>query len=115
MTPRTASAERRVELEQELARFLPLLAGPGGAEKVILFGSLARNEGREDSDLDLVVVKKTSLPFWRRIAEVRRLLKPRVAADVLVYTPDEFAELSAERPFVRDEVVRDGRVVYERP
>ena len=81
---------------------------------MILFGSFARGEDVADSDLDLVVVKRTSLPFWRRVAEVRRLLKPRIAADVMVYTPEELEQLARERPFVRDEILGRGRVVYER-
>lgn len=109
-----AVLDRRARLQAELARFLPLLAGPGEAERVILFGSLARGEEGADSDLDLVVVKRTSLPFWRRVAEIRNLLKPRVAADVLVYTPEEIEQLASERPFVRDEILARGRVLYER-
>ena len=81
---------------------------------MILFGSFARGEDVADSDLDLVVVKRTNLPFWRRVAEVRRLLKPRIAADVMVYTPEELEQLARERPFVRDEILGRGRVVYER-
>ena len=105
---------RRARLEAELARYLPLLAGPGGAERVILFGSFARGEDGADSDLDLVVVKRTGLPFWKRVAEIRQLLKPRVAADVIVYTPEEIEQLGRERTFVRDEILGRGRVLHER-
>ena len=112
----TASiSERRARLEAELARFLPLLAGPGHAERVILFGSFARGEDGAESDLDLVVVKRTNLPFWKRVSEIRQLLKPRVAADVIVYTPEEIEQMGKDRPFVRDEILGRGRVLYERP
>ena len=114
MTAETDTMARRSLLEEELARFLRLLAGPGGAEKVILFGSFARGEQADESDLDLVVVKRTDLPFWKRVIEVRKLLRPRVAVDVLVYTPEEIDQLANERPFVRDEILGRGRVVYER-
>jgi predicted nucleotidyltransferase len=113
--PTAASvSNRRALLEAELARYLPLLAGPGEAERVILFGSFARGEDAAESDLDIVVVKRTSLPFWRRVAEIRRLLKPRIATDVIVYTPEEVEQLAIERPFVRDEILGRGRVIYER-
>lgn len=114
MTAETDTMVRRSLLEEELARFLPLLAGPGGAEKVILFGSFARGEQADESDLDLVVVKRTDLPFWKRVIEIRKLLRPRVAVDVLVYTPEEIEQMANERPFVRDEILGRGRVVYER-
>jgi hypothetical protein len=45
---------------------------------------------------------------------VLELLKPQVGVDVLVYTPEEFEQLSKERAFVRQEIVAKGRVIYER-
>jgi hypothetical protein len=32
---------------------------------------------------------------------------------VLVYTPDEFEQMRQERPFVQQEIVEKGRVLYE--
>lgn len=91
-----------------------------GAEKVILFGSLARaldgEEGAlgEWSDLDLVVVAETEQPFYERMKRLKRRVRPKVGADTLVYTPDEWEQMQAERSFVRNEMVNKGRVVYER-
>jgi hypothetical protein len=34
--------------------------------------------------------------------------------DILVYTPEEFAQLSQERTFVRQEILAKGKVIYER-
>jgi predicted nucleotidyltransferase len=34
-------------------------------ESIILFGSVARGEAKEDSDIDILVVRKTF--FWREI------------------------------------------------
>ena len=44
---------------------------------------------------------------------MRRLLRPRIGLDLLVYTPDEFEQLCRERPFFRDEVLGKGKVLYE--
>lgn len=81
-----------------------------GADKVILFGSLAR--GREDlfTDIDLIVVMESELPFVERCVWVYREVVPRVAADILVYTPAEFEEMK-ERPFLRH-ALREGVVLY---
>ena len=83
-------------------------------ERVILFGSLVGGNVRPESDIDLVIIKQTELPFWKRLREMRRLLQPRVGTDILVYTPNEFEQLRRERPFFRDEILNKGRVVYER-
>lgn len=46
---------------------------------------------RPGSDVDLLLVKETSVPFWERVREFDDLydLYPRL--DVLVYTPEELA------------------------
>ncbi|MDW8327701.1 MAG: nucleotidyltransferase domain-containing protein [Anaerolineales bacterium] len=84
-------------------------------ERVILFGSLASEAVSEWSDLDLVIIKKTDKPFVRRLREVALLCRPTVGVDFLVYTPEEWAQLIADRnPFVVGEILRRGIVVYER-
>jgi predicted nucleotidyltransferase len=110
----TVQIDRRTQLESELRRFLPLLRDQYQPEKVILFGSLATGDTWEWSDIDLVIVKDTKQRFLDRIKEVIRLLQPRVGVDVLVYTPQEFLQLSSERAFVRTEIQTKGKVLYER-
>jgi hypothetical protein len=53
----------------------------------------------------LVIVEETELPFLQRSRQVRRLLRPKVGTDLLVYTPDEFEQMSRERLFFRDEIL----------
>lgn len=107
-------SSRRQLLEQELARYLQILTGRPGLEQVIVFGSLATGETHPWSDIDLVIVQRSDLPFWRRLREMRRLLRPRVATDLLVYTPAEFKHLSRERMFFQQEILAQGKIVYER-
>lgn len=111
---RSTAWDRRAVLEAELRRYLMLLRTEYEPEKVILFGSLAAGEVGEWSDIDLVVVKETDRRFLDRTKDVLRLLQPRVGVDVLVYTPQEYARLARERPFVRAEIEGKGRVLYER-
>lgn len=108
------SAERKRRLDLELARYLRLLTQHGDPERVIVFGSMASGEIQPWSDIDLVIVEQTDLPFWQRLRKIRKLLRPQVGTDILVYTPEEFERLRHERPFFREEVVAKGIVVYER-
>lgn len=108
------SAERRQRLEQELARYLRLLTEHGDPDRVIVFGSLATGQVHAWSDIDLLIVERTDRPFLQRLRHVRRLLRPQVGTDILVYTPEEFDQLRRERPFFRDEILAKGKVVYER-
>jgi predicted nucleotidyltransferase len=97
-------------LDCELRRFVVQLRELG-ASKVVLFGSYA--EGRRDvqTDLDLFVVIESALPFVERTAWLYRELAPRVACDILAYTPEEWVTMQ-ERPFVRDALLK-GEILYE--
>jgi len=81
-------------------------------KKAVLFGSLARGDVTEWSDVDLILVKETSLRFVDRIEEALTVLQPRVGLDVLVYTSEEFEQLLETSAFIQ-RVVREGRVIYE--
>ena len=64
--------------------------------------------------MDLVVIKETDAPFLERSRSLLEMLRPRVGTDLLAYAPEECEQLARERPFVREAIVRKGRVVYER-
>lgn len=83
-------------------------------ERVVVFGSFAQKQVGEWSDLDVVVVMDTDLSFFARSRTVLQQVAPSVTLDLFVYTPSEWAELQTTRPFIRDEVIQKGRVVYER-
>ncbi len=110
---RQYSPERKKLLDQELIRYVRLLTEHGAPEKVILFGTLAKGHVHEWSDIDLVVVEQTHLPFFQRLRKVRKLLQPKVGMDIMVYTPEEFNRLCAERPFFKEEIIEKGKIIYE--
>lgn len=107
--------ERQAGLNQALERILLTLTAEYRPEKVILFGSMAQASVGEWSDLDLVIIKDTPKPFLQRLKEVALLCQASVGVDFLVYTPGEFDQMIAERnPFIVEEVLRKGKVLYER-
>lgn len=105
---------RKESIEQEMEQVVRTLASEYGAERILLFGSRATGRGSQDSDVDLVVIKNTSLPFFDRLKEVAGVCRWHHAFDVLVYTPEEFAEMSENNSFIRDQVLRKGKLLYER-
>jgi predicted nucleotidyltransferase len=109
------SAKRQAKLNRVLEETLQTLVTQYQPEKVILFGSLAKAEVGEWSDLDLVIIKDTSKPFFQRLKDVALLCQPSVGVDFLVYTPAEFSQMLAENnPFILEEIIRKGKVLYER-
>ena len=62
-------------------------------DKIILFGSYARGTASEDSDLDLMIIKESSLPRPYRGKETRKKLSRFVIPkDIIFYTPREIDE-----------------------
>src|SRR5689334_24472066 len=67
-----ATVAREKLLRQELARFIDIVTQQMHPECIILFGSLVTGQVDEWSDLDLVVIVHTDLPFYERIKQVLR-------------------------------------------
>lgn len=96
-----------VMVDRIVGRFRP--------SSVVLFGSRARGDAKEGSDVDLLVVLD-HVPDKRRAAiEIRRLLGDlRVSKDIVVTTPDQIASRGHVVGTVLHAALRDGEVVYER-
>lgn len=105
---------RFIELQAELNRWVEVLKREYDPESIILFGSFVQEKVKRWSDIDLVIVKRTSKPFLDRIKEVLLILHPRVGLDVFVYTPEEFKNLCANRTFFKNEIEAKGVKIYER-
>ena len=87
---------------------------PYQPERIFLFGSWARGEEDELSDMDLVVIKQTCAPFWDRLREVTALLPPEIGGiDILVYTPDEFSAMQRNGNAFAEMITEGARLIYD--
>ena len=90
---------------------------------VVIFGSYAKNNLSEDSDLDLLVVLDTNkipstydekikmkLDVRKAIREINR----EIAVDLLVYTIPEYEELMSSESSFSKELKETGKVIYEK-
>lgn len=102
--------ERRRLLDEELKRLVAELKILG-AQRIFLFGSMARDKSSLDSDIDLMVVLESDLPFIKRLGWLYEELRPRTALDLLAYTSEELAAIH-HRPFIR-QILREGKALYE--
>lgn len=83
-------------------------------EKIIIYGSAARGELREGSDIDFLIIKNTSKPFLERNIEAAKTLNLSVPYDIFVITPQELEQGEKDyEPFFID-VLKEGKVVYAR-
>lgn len=82
-------------------------------EKVILFGSYAYGEPKEDSDLDLLIIKDTDDDKYRRTREIRKFLRgTKIPIDVVVYTKAEIEDWKDTKSAFITQVIQNGRILY---
>lgn len=82
-------------------------------QKIILFGSAGRGEYDKVNDLDFLIIKQ-DVPLYGidRMRELDELIERNIAADMLVYRPDEFEErIKLGDPFIKT-IIRKGQVLY---
>ncbi len=83
-------------------------------EKVILFGSLVDGKFGADSDIDLLIIKKTEERFIDRWASVKKILRGThrsIPLDAFVLTPKEIEmRLSVGDQFIEEAL--KGKVLY---
>jgi uncharacterized protein len=107
-------ARQKPRIDAELARIVERLRTLD-PERVILFGSVARGDFHEDSDIDLVVVLDTTERFIDRISRVLAVVD-QIDFDIEphVYTPREYEELRQRCGTIPEVAEHEGKVLYQR-
>ena len=80
--------------------------------KIILFGSCARGDWHEGSDIDLIVVGDFREDFFSRINNILTLCDSDIPLEVLAYTPKEFEDMIKCRNYFIKQVLSEGKVLY---
>jgi len=102
-----------LDFEKEIQSITKQLIEKYGPEKIILFGSAARGDYGKANDLDFLIIKQ-DVPVYGidRMRELDELIDRNVAADMLVYRPDEFDDrVRLGDPFIKA-ILQEGRVLY---
>ena len=89
------------ELRKEKRAAIVAIAAKHGVQRVRVFGSFARGEAREDSDLDLLIETGPRTPPWfpgGLLADLEEELGRRV----------DVAEESSLHPLIRDRVLHES-------
>lgn len=75
-----------------------------GDAQVYLYGSFARGDWLEDSDVDVIVVSEAfrGMRLSERIGLVRNLAPSNIAFEILAYTPEEFHDRLRHSIVLRD-------------
>lgn len=96
--------------ETTIARAVELLRGAAPQATVMLFGSYARGDADEKSDLDLLVIEPRPLARRMEAARLRAVLRPLgTPVDLLVVNEETFREWRQTPGMIVDMPAREDR------
>jgi predicted nucleotidyltransferase len=102
------------KIADRLLPYLRVLVEQFKPQQVILFGSYAYGRPGEDSDVDLLIIKKLEQSPVREAISVRKAWRPIRASvgplpfDLLVTSPEDHQQHLAHSAGFYDEIVRRG-------
>ena len=104
--------------ENDLVSMSALIAETVHPEQIILFGSQARGEAGQDSDVDILVIVREGFAKqerWQKLQAIRKaMVSTRCSKDILLYSVDEVERWRSSLNHVVANALREGRVLYER-
>lgn len=106
-----------MSVDEEIERIRDRLVRFYQPDKIILFGSRARDDADARSDIDLLVIsdREKHLPRCRRGLDVRlRLADLKTPKDILFYTHEDVKRWESVQGAFINTVLREGEVLYER-
>ena len=97
-------------IQQAVAR----LVAAANPSKVILFGSYARGDATENSDLDLMVIEREVSNKFDEMVRLRNVMGDMdIGVDLLVYSDLEASRRSQVPGTVLYRAYKEGRVLYD--
>jgi len=102
-------------MDNPLEKAIDIIVKVADPDRIILFGSRARGDNKEDSDYDICVIKR-DVEHRRKLAQklYRSLYGVRIPIDIIVETPEDFDNLKDDPFLIYKQISKDGVLVYEK-
>jgi predicted nucleotidyltransferase len=109
---RAKKEARRRLLESELEKIARQLQEMG-AQKIVLFGSMAEDCIRSSSDLDILAVMPPKMTGKQWVGKIYEEIDRQVDSDILAFTEVELKKALPISRFLRH-ALATGKVIYEK-
>ncbi len=102
------------ETQQVIGAMAAEIASRFHPDRIVLFGSYARGDATEDSDVDLMVVKPVEGSKRRERLAIRAALRGYgLPKDVVLVTPHEVARYGHVAGSLIRSALEEGRILYD--
>lgn len=99
---------------RKIESFVQQVAEEFAPERVVLFGSYARGEPTEDSDVDLLVIMAHNNRNVEQSLDITRRVDRTFPLDLLVRTPQEVRQRLRQHDMFLTAILKEGKTLYER-
>jgi len=106
--------DRSQEIFETIAKYQDKVIQKLKPKKIILFGSFARGDFNEGSDVDLIVIGDWQQDFLDRIKVLLDMNEFGLPLEPIGYTEQEFEQMANEGNRFINEVIATGKIVYSR-
>ncbi len=98
---------------KDITDFVRKVAAEFSPQRVLLFGSHARGNPSDDSDVDLLVIMPTRKRTLEQALEIRKRIPRSFPLDLLVRTPQDLARRVAMNDVFLTSILAEGETLYE--
>lgn len=106
-------AEISVLSQQEIEEIRNKIVHEVNPQKIYIFGSYARENAGEESDIDLLVIMDSTLNPHQRNLKIKKLFRRRrFSLDAFVYTPEEAMKYKEIPGTILHNAVYQGKLIY---
>jgi len=107
------------DMTDALKEIVDVIVKEIGPERIILFGSSARDDGHAGSDIDLLVIVRdptdADLPRRSYLSRIRRALRMQTQPiDLLLFSESEVERWRGSRNHLISTALREGKECYAR-
>jgi len=96
-------------------KIIPIIISIASPDQIILFGSYARGDNTEKSDIDLLIIKKGLKSSFDIIDSIEMAFyenKIRIPVDLLAIDYNRYNELNSEIGYIYKTIKEQGKVIY---
>lgn len=106
--------EKSEEIYGKIGSYVHQLIDKINPKLIILFGSFAKKDFNEGSDIDIVVVANFKEKFLDRIKTLMELNTFKIPIEPIGYTPEEFYKMKERGNAFILEVIQNGKILFEK-